>query len=63
MAEERPGARSAIDEYVGTLKSKIPSMEHGALDSRLEELINDPSADEDDVIAILGQEFDPRLKP
>jgi len=34
-------------------------MEHGALDSRVEELINDPSADADDVILILLQEFDP----
>jgi hypothetical protein len=46
-----------IDEYVATLKSKIPAMEHGALDSRLEELLNDSSADESDVISILGQEF------
>jgi hypothetical protein len=58
MKEERPGARSAIDEYVEQLKAKIPAMEHGALDSRLEELLNDASADEDDVISILDQEFD-----
>ena len=41
-----------------SLKAKIPAMEHGALDSRLEELLNDASADEDDVISILDQEFD-----
>ena len=34
-------------------------MEHGALESRVEELLNDPSADSDDVILILLQEFDP----
>jgi len=34
-------------------------VEYGALDSRMEELINDPSADADDVISILRQEFDP----
>ena len=57
MAEERPEPRSTVDEYVATLKSKIPTMEHGALESRVEELLNDPSADEDDVISILGEEF------
>lgn len=62
MAENRPPADSQIDECVLTLKSKIPAAEHGALDSRLEALINDPSADEEDVIAILRQEFDPERK-
>ena len=57
MAEERPEPRSTIDEYVVTLKSKIPMMEHGAVDSRVEELLNDPTADENDVISILDQEF------
>ena len=59
MTEERPDARSEIDECVAALKSKIPSAEHNALDSRMEELLNDPSADADDVILILRQEFDP----
>ena len=58
MPEERPDARSLIDEYVTTLKAQVPQMEHGALDSRLEVLLNDSSADENDVISILGQEFD-----
>ena len=57
MTEERPDARSLIDECVERLKSKIPAMEHGALESRLDELMNDPSADADDVISILEQEF------
>jgi hypothetical protein len=54
---ERPEPRSTVDEYVATLKSKIPTMEHGAVDSRVEELLNDPTADESDVISILDQEF------
>jgi hypothetical protein len=58
MPEERPDTRSQIDECVAKLKSKIPAVEHGALDSRMEELINDPSADADDVISILREEFD-----
>jgi len=59
MPEERPGARSIIDEYVAKLKSVVPQFEHGTLDSRLEVLLNDSSIDENDVISILGQEFDP----
>jgi hypothetical protein len=62
MPEERPDAGSLIDEYVAKLKSRIPQAEHGALESRLEGLLNDPSADEDDVISILGEEFDPEGK-
>ena len=60
MTEERPDAQAQIDECVAKLKSTIPPMEHGALESRLEELLNDPSADVDDVILILLQEFDPQ---
>ena len=59
MTEEHPDAQSEIDECVAKLKSKIPPLEHNALDSRVEELLNDPSADADDVISILRQEFDP----
>jgi len=59
MTEDQPDAQSQIDEYVVKLKSKVPPTEHGALDSRVEELLNDPSADADDVISILIQEFDP----
>ena len=59
MTDEHSGAGSEIDECVAQLKFKIPPMEHGALDSRAEELVNDPSADADDVISILRQEFDP----
>jgi len=42
---------------VEKLKARVPRVEHDAIDSRLEELLNDASADEDDVVAILRQEF------
>jgi hypothetical protein len=48
-----------IDEYIAQLKLKIPPMEHGALESRLEELLNDSSDTPDEVISILAEEFDP----
>ena len=48
MTEERPNARSQVDECVAILKAKIPPLAHGALDSRVEELLNDPSADAKD---------------
>ncbi len=59
MADEHSDAQAQIDEYVARLKSKIPPLDHGALDSRLDELLNDPSATEDEVILILQEEFDP----
>jgi len=57
-----PEENLLIAEYVATLKSKVPAMEHGALDSRLEALLNDSSASEEEVIAILREEFDPAGK-
>jgi len=57
MTQEYADAR--INECVARLKSKIPPMEHGALDSRVEALLNDSSATVDEVISILLQEFDP----
>jgi hypothetical protein len=62
MPEERPAAWSRIDETVAKLKSSIPPMEHGALESRLEELLNDASANQDEVISILLEEFDPERR-
>jgi hypothetical protein len=62
MTEERPGEQSRVDECVASLKRKIPPEEHGALESRVDELLNDPSADENEVISILIQEFDPQQK-
>jgi hypothetical protein len=58
-----PEENVLIAEYVATLKSKVPAMEHGALESRLEALLNDSSATEEEVIAILREEFDPAGKP
>jgi len=48
-----------IEECVAELKSMIPVADHAALESRLHALINDPDADDDDVISILRQEFNP----
>jgi len=61
MADEHANRDSAITEAVRILKLKIPASDHGAVDSRLEALINDPSTDNDDVISILRAEFDPGL--
>jgi hypothetical protein len=51
--EEYPDARSQVDECVTKLKSKIPPGEHAALDSRMEELVDHPNADADNVILIV----------
>jgi hypothetical protein len=59
MTDEHANTDSAINEAVRILKLKIPPEDHAALDSRLQELINDPSTDDDDVISILLDEFDP----
>jgi hypothetical protein len=59
MANEHANTDSEIDEVVRILKLKIPPSDHAALDSRLQELMNDPSTDYDDVISILRDEFDP----
>ena len=54
---------TSVYECVAILKSKIPPLAHAALDSRVEELLNDPSADAGDVVLILRQEFDPAQNP
>jgi len=59
MADEHADRDSAITEAVRILKTKIPPADHGALDSRVQELMNDPEADDADVITILLREFDP----
>lgn len=59
MADEHANSDSAIREVVRILKLKIPPEDHAALDSRVQELMNDPSTDGDDVISILRDEFDP----
>ena len=60
MADEHANTDSEITEAVRILKLKIPASDHGAVDSRVQELINDPEADDDDVISILRAEFDPK---
>ena len=57
---ERTDAESKVDECVALLKAKIPSMEHAALESRLEGLLNDSSATPDEIVAALLEEFDPQ---
>ena len=59
MADEHANTDSEITEAVRILKSKTPASDHPAIDSRLQELINDPSTDDDHVISILRDEFDP----
>jgi hypothetical protein len=59
MADEHANTGSAINVVVRILKLKIPPEDHAALDSRLQELMNDPNTDDDDVISILRDEFDP----
>ncbi len=59
MADEHANTDSAITDAVLILKSKIPPADHAALDSRVQDLINDPETDDGDVISILRAEFDP----
>jgi hypothetical protein len=57
MADERANSDPKIREVLEELKAKVPVADHGALESRLQALINDPETDDDDVAAILRQEF------
>lgn len=57
MADEHANTDSEIVECVRLLKLKVPPADHAALDSRVQDLINDPSTDDDDVISILRSEF------
>jgi hypothetical protein len=59
MADEHANADLEISESVRILKLKVPASDHAALESRLQELMNDPSTDDHDVISILRSEFDP----
>ena len=59
VADEQANSDSAITECVRILKLKIPASDHSSLDSRVQELMNDPEADDMDVITILRSEFDP----
>jgi hypothetical protein len=62
MADQHANTDPKILHCVEELKSKIPPADHGALDSRLQALLNDPDTDDYDVISILRQEFDPEHK-
>jgi len=55
MGTEDPELRECIFE----LKAKMPPMDHAALESRLQSLLNDPDTDNADIIGILRREFDP----
>jgi hypothetical protein len=58
MADEHANTDVEITDCVRLFKLKIPASDHAALDSRVQELMNDPSTDDDDVISILRNEFD-----
>jgi hypothetical protein len=59
MADETVSTDPEIIRCLQDLKSKIPVSDHAALASRLQALINDPEADNYDVVSILRQEFGP----
>ena len=59
MAGEHANTDSALNEVVRILKLKVPPEDHAALDSRVQELMNDPSTDDADMISILRDESDP----
>ena len=48
-----------LRECMFELKARIPPVDHAALESRLQALLNDPDTDNDDIIGILRREFDP----
>ena len=60
MEAQNPNDRSKVLAYLTDLKTLTPAAEHGALESRMAELLNDASADDFDVISMLSQEFDPQ---
>ena len=62
MEAQNPNDRSKVLAYLTDLKSLTPAAEHGALESRMAELLNDASADDFDVISMLSQEFDPQAR-
>lgn len=59
MADESANTDPKIQQCFEELKRKIPAAEHGSLESRLQALMNDPETDDDDVVEILRDEFDP----
>ena len=59
MADRGANTDPKIDACLQELKLKVPAADHGALESRLQALINDPDTDDNEVIWILRREFDP----
>lgn len=59
MADQGANTDPKINACMDELKAKIPAADHGALESRLQALINDPDTDDAEVIWILRREFDP----
>ena len=60
MESQNPNDRSKVEEYVKELKAQSAGADHGALELRMGELLNDASEDDFDVISVLSQEFDPQ---
>ena len=59
MADQDASAQT-VDDYIRHLKSEIPPEEHAALDSRVQDLLDDANADAQDVVEALRREFEPR---
>ena len=57
MADESANSNGKIAATVAELKQWIPVEDQAALESRVQALMNDPDADNDDVAAILVREF------
>jgi hypothetical protein len=59
MTGQGANTNARVDNVVAELKTRIPAADYAALEARRQALLNDPDADEDDVISILRQEFGP----
>jgi hypothetical protein len=57
---DQDASAQTIDEYVRHLKSRIPPEEHAALDSRVQDLLDDANADAQDLVEALRREFESR---
>jgi len=59
VADESANTDPELLAAISELKRTIPPEDHWALDTRAQELINDPDADNDDVVEVLRREFGP----
>jgi len=57
VADESANTDPELLAAISQLKRAVPPEDHWALDNRAQELINDPDADNDDVVEILRREF------